>query len=170
MLRGLALLIIIAACGTYGLLMAQRYVQRPKQLRAFHQALEGLTTEISYGGTPLPQAMQSACIGVEEQVTEFFSLTAGEIATGLPASKAWLESANKVRSNLCLNNEDWQVIQSLASGLGTTDKVEEKKKLQLCSMRLLAQEESALAEGTKLAKLWSYMGFLAGATIALIIL
>ncbi len=170
MLRGLALLVIIIACGIYGLIRAHKYVQRPKQLRAFHQALESLTTEINYGLTPLPEAMLSAAKGIDPTVGQFFLLIADKIRCGVPAHQAWADAATAVGPSLCLDNEDWQVIMALAVGLGTTDKTEEKKKLQLCTMRLLAHEQRAVEQGTRLAKLWSYMGFLTGATIALIII
>ncbi len=149
--------------------MAKWHSLRPKQLRAFHQAVDALETEISCGATPLPQALAIASTGVDLGVGEFFLAVAGQISGGIPASAAWQKCSREMAQAFCLAGEDWKIIEHIGIGLGTTDRVEEKKKLRLGCARLQAAEEKASEQSRKFARLWSYMGFLAGATIALLI-
>lgn len=149
--------------------MAQRYAYRPKQLRAFHQAVAALEIEISYGATPLPQALRIAVSGVDQEVSSFFRQVAEQVSAGIPASTAWQKCSEEMAHLFCLTSEDWKIIRNTGVGLGTTDRTEEKKKLKLTGSRLLAAEEMAIEQSLKLGRLWRYMGFLAGSALALVI-
>ncbi|HWJ03206.1 MAG TPA: stage III sporulation protein AB, partial [Verrucomicrobiae bacterium] len=169
MLRWFALLLIIACSGAFGLIMARRYSLRPKQLREFHQAIEALETEISYGSTPLPQALNAAATGLDYGLDSFLKSIGEQILSGHQASTAWQKSCRDAENMLCLTTDDWKIITQVGIGLGTTDRQEEKKKLRLACIRLQAAEEKAALQSGKLAKMWSYMGFLAGCALALVI-
>ncbi len=170
MIRLLGLLAILAGSGAFGLLMARSYTLRPRQLRAFHQAVWALETEISYSSTPLPEALAGAVNGVEEPASKFFLAVADQISRGIPAGAAWQKAGEELKRDFCLTAEDWRTVLHIGIGLGTTDRTEEKKKLRLGCTRLLAAEELAEEQSRKLARVWRYMGFLAGAAIVLVIL
>ncbi|HEX3015312.1 MAG TPA: hypothetical protein VHQ46_02850 [Desulfobacteria bacterium] len=170
MIRFAALLVIVGACGLFGLLMAQRYALRPKQLREFHQAVETLQTEISYGATPLPQALKTAATGLEASIGGFFTEVARRIEAGFSAEQAWHAMIEQEQGSFCLSEADWQIMRTIGNGLGTTDCLEETKKLRLASIYLTEAEAQAKERSAKLTRLWSYSGFLIGATIALVIL
>ncbi|MDA8442543.1 MAG: hypothetical protein M0Z55_09220 [Peptococcaceae bacterium] len=169
MIKLFADLTIVAGSGAYGLLMSRRHVKRPQQLHALHQGLSALETEINYGATPLPQALKVAAQGIDPALGSIFEQTAAQIMVQIPAGPAWENSCSKAKHELCLTEEDWRNIISFGIGLGTADRSEEVKKLKLVCTRLLALEERAAERGGKLARLWSYMGFLVGAAIALVI-
>lgn len=169
MLRLIGSLVIIFGSGAFGLLMAQRYTLRPKHIRMVHQVLSALETEISYGQTPLPQALQSAAKGVTEPVAGFVTLVSEQIILGTPAGTAWEQCCRQWEEKLCLNNDDWLILHNVGIGLGTTDRVEEKKKLNLACARLESAEREAAVQGQKLAKIWGYLGFMAGIAITLLI-
>jgi len=50
-------LLVISACGFLGLEKARRLAARSRELRLLETALKALEAEISYGVTPLPQAL-----------------------------------------------------------------------------------------------------------------
>ncbi len=170
MIRLLGLLAVLAGSGAFGLVMAQRYAVRPRQLRSFHQAVWALETEISYSSTPLPEALASAVNGIEAPTDKFFLAVSGQITQGIPAGAAWQQAGEELSREFCLTAEDWRTILNIGIGLGSTDRIEEKKKLRLGCARLLAAEELAEEQSRKLARMWRYMGFLAGAAIVLAIL
>jgi len=169
LLRMAALLSIVLCSSAFGMIVAKRYSLRPKQLRDFHQAVAALETEISYGATPLPQALRIAVAGVDQPVSGFFLQVAEKVFKGKPAGLAWERTCEELAMAFCFTSGDWKIINSIGVGLGTTDRIEEKKKLKLSCSRLLAQEEDATEKSLKIGRVWRYMGFLAGSALALVI-
>lgn len=69
----------LAACGNMGLTWARTFEKRPRQLAAMEAALQLLETEIIYGATPLPEAMEQVAEKSDTEIEGLFRLTAGEL-------------------------------------------------------------------------------------------
>jgi stage III sporulation protein AB len=83
---------------------------------------------------------------------------------------AWLNTVQKLRNRFCLHDDDWKVIMDISKGLGRSDKAEQHKQLELAQKHLAAIKENAGEDADKKAKMWSYLGFLSGAALVILII
>lgn len=72
MLNMLGALLILLASTLAGFHKARQYALRPRQLRELIAALQRLMTEINYGLTPLPDAMNKMGAQTKEPVRTLF--------------------------------------------------------------------------------------------------
>ena len=83
--------LVLAAASTSGFVVARSYSERSMVLRGMQGALTMLLTEISYGATPLPDALERVAKHAPPSVATFFAV-AGRLVGGedpLPAADAW---------------------------------------------------------------------------------
>ncbi|ADY56212.1 Sporulation stage III protein AB [Syntrophobotulus glycolicus DSM 8271] len=161
---------LIAGLGCLGLLQASRIKRRPKELREVINAMALLDTEIVWGITPLPEAFGILKERSEEPWNQFFAELEKQLLKGENMRTAWLDTTKKLRSRFCLSEDDWKVIMDISKGLGRSDKAEQHKQLALAQKHLEAIKESAGEDAEKKAKMWSYLGFLSGAALVILII
>ncbi len=161
---------ILSACGYAGLTVAAKYRRRPMELRYLRSALQMLETEISYGATPLPEAMDRVGQRCEAGIAALFSLTRDKLLAGegVTAREAWDEALAHFYKNSALNRADLAVLKALGSGIGISDRLDQVKHLRLAQEQLKIEEAKAEVEAEKNVKLYNYLGFLGGLTIVII--
>ena len=161
---------LIAACGGLGLWFADRARRRPLELRACLMALSLLDTEIYWGATPLPEA----CAGIAERSEApwrgFFEEIRERIEAGEGAWQAWKATVARQHKNFCLKPEDWLVVLDVGKGLGRSDRDEQHKHLMVIQKQLGLIREQAALWAEKQAKMWSYLGFLVGFAVVIILI
>jgi len=163
-------LAVILGCGFLGLFKAAQIKKRPKAIREMINALSLLDTEIFWGVTPLPEAFATIKDRVDSPWKEFFSKLEEKLNKGESASKAWIASIAEERKNASLHAEDWKIIESIGKSLGRADRNEEHKHLELGQKHLMTLYEKTRSQADLKAKMWSYLGFLAGLAIAIVIM
>ncbi|MEK3881558.1 stage III sporulation protein SpoIIIAB [Paenibacillus sp. PL2-23] len=164
-----AMLILIA--GTLiGFQQAARFADRPKQIRMLVHALQRLETEIGYGHTPLPEALERTAHATEEPVAAMLNETALLLAQaeGLTFQQCW-EKAIKLRwKETSLRPSEQGVLLRLGSTLGISDKEDQMKHLRLAVMQLQAEEETARDDQRRYEKMWKSLGALLAVLIIIL--
>lgn len=161
---------LIIGCGCLGLIKATHIKKRPQEIRDLINALALLDTEIYWGVVPLPEAFRVLKERTESPWKYFFTRLEAEIKAGANASTAWGKCIHEQRNKSCLLDDDWKVIQAIGQGLGRSDRNEQHKQLELGQRHLLAIDEKARQQVEGKAKMWSYMGFLCGMVIVIMII
>lgn len=161
---------LIAGLGFLGILKASRIKRRPKELRDVINAIALLDTEIVWGITPLPEAFGILKERTEKPWDQFFAELEGRLLKGENTRTSWLDTVKKLRNRFCLEEDDWKVIMDISKGLGRSDKNEQHKQLDLAQKHLAAIREIASEDADKKAKMWSYLGFLSGAALVILII
>ncbi|HWQ72252.1 MAG TPA: stage III sporulation protein AB [Desulfitobacteriaceae bacterium] len=153
---------LIAGCGIVGLWQASRIRRRPRELREFLMLLVLLDTEIHWGLTPLPEAFLNLKERSSFPWQLFLSELRDRVQAGESAGQAWENTIKNQQKKFCLKKEDWQVIGDVGKGLGRSDQAQQHKQLELVRRQLVTVKEQAVIWAEKQAKMWSYLGFIAG--------
>ncbi|MBL0388145.1 stage III sporulation protein AB [Tumebacillus sp. ITR2] len=164
-------LLILGACTMAGFRMANRYAERPKQLRQFVSALKVLETEIFYAATPLPDACQRIAARLPAPVGEFFHKMSDKLrdGRGLTGDGAWQEALDEMRSRLVLKEGDRDVLRQFGRTLGASDRADQIKHIHLGVAHLTAEEASAREDQARNEKMWRYLGALLGLTVVILL-
>lgn len=161
---------VIIGLGCLGLFKAMQIRQRPREIRAMINALTLLDTEIYWGVNPLPEAFRILKERTEHPWKEFFGQLEAGIRQGANASLAWEKAIQEQRHKSSLGNEDWKVIREIGKGLGRSDRNEQHKQLELAQKHLAALDEKVRQDAENKAKMWSYLGFLGGIAVVILMI
>jgi len=161
---------LILGFGILGLIKANRIKNRPRELRELINALSLLDTEIFWGVTPLPEAFAVLRDRVEQPWKGFFAQLEIRLRKGENAFTAWEICCKEYQNKTCLLEDDWKILRSIGKGLGRSDRNEQHKQLQLAQKHLISVDEKARQEADSKAKVWTYLGFLGGLAIVIVIM
>jgi stage III sporulation protein AB len=167
-LLGAALIVLTGAM--IGHLKARRLADRPAQIRRFIRALQQLETEISYGFTPLPEAMQRLAQQTSEPLTSLFRGMAAKLIPGLgwTVKESWEQAVIEHWPYTAMREGEQDILLQLGHSLGTTDREDQLKHLRLAGSQLMGMETEAVEDQKKFEKMWRSLGLLGGALIVVI--
>lgn len=171
MLKLAGAVIVIVASGLSGLVVAGNYSRRPRELRALRSALQMLETEVAYSATYLPEALKQVAGRCDQSSALLFSGAADELSSmsGATAAEAWEKALNNYYPGTALKAGDLSVLRHLGGTLGISDKEDQIKHLRLAMEQLSAATAAAEDEAARNVKLWSYLGFLGGLLVVLLL-
>jgi len=171
MLKMVGATLVVLAGGLSGLVVAGNYSRRPRELRSLRSALQMLETEIAYGATYLPEALGQVSRRCDKTTAVLFSEAAEELSSmsGVTASEAWEKALGKYYPATALNSHDLSILHNLGASLGISDREDQVKHLRLAMEQIDAETACAEDEAARNAKLWSYLGFLGGLLIVLLL-
>lgn len=171
MLKAFGALCLVAATGSFGMVVAQGYARRPRELGEVQAALTMLETEVSYGATPLPEAFANVGGQCEGALAALFGRAAGALNArgGMTAGEAWESSLRHYGACIPLRPEDLAVLHGLGAVLGVSDREDQARHLRLAVERLKILAGRAEDEARRNVRLWRSLGFLAGAAMVLAI-
>lgn len=163
-------LLILAASGYAGILVAKTYWQRPRDLKILQVGLQLLETEITYARTALPQALAEIAKQTRPPVAQFFQEVSDNLLNGLGVTgqEAWNQSL-VVLQETALTKQDIELVATLGNALGRSDVEDQCKHLHLTQQRLANTITQAEQECDKNARLWSYLGFCVGALVVVLL-
>ncbi|HHY03859.1 MAG TPA: stage III sporulation protein AB [Thermoanaerobacterales bacterium] len=155
---------VILSCSMIGFIIAASYKQRPDTLRNLQAALSMMESEINYGQTPMPEALSRVAKNCEGEVSELFRKTKTHITShsGFTPSEGWEMALKDFSMNTALKQVDIEILSAFGKYLGSTDRDDQIKKIELAIAGLKQQETIALEEKIKNEKLWKYLGVLSG--------
>lgn len=164
MVKLLGAITVITCTGYLGMLKARKYALRPKELRNLQAALQILETEIIYGATPLPEAMELVAARAEKSVAFLFYHAGQELLsmTGCTVKEAWDKALDMFSSRTVLENSDLVILRQLGNCLGMSDREDQAKHLRLAMEQLKIESVNAMEKSRTHVKLWNYLGFLTG--------
>ena len=164
-------LMILAACSLAGIAAANRFSFRPKDIRRFRSSVQMLETEIIYGCTPLPQALNNISTKVEGPLKKFYSMISEDLNGGNSYSLdvSWSKGADKLFKDTRLKNTDRELIAEFGKVLGSSDREDQKKHFELFYIQLKQHEEVAEEERGKNEKMYKTLGILSGLVIFILL-
>jgi len=171
LLKILGGIMIITASGLIGILYSGRLSTRHRELNNLRRHMQMLETEIIYGATPLPSAMTSIAHRTEGLASSLFQLAAECLSdrSFYSFKDAWTFAADSVFRGTPLVWEDIELIKSLGSILGGSDREDQKKHFELFYMQLRLQEEKALEELRRSGRMYRSLGFLLGIAVFVVL-
>lgn len=171
MFKLIGAVVLVAAGGAAGMLVARDYARRPVEIRSLISAVQMLETEIIYAATPLGEAMERVACASDGIVAGFFreasrSLNSGE---GTTAGEAWEKALAGFYGHSSLTAGDSAILKNLGRALGRSGRTDQEKHLKLACEQLKREMASAEEAAAKNTRMWNYLGF-CGALAAVIIL
>lgn len=146
---------------------AERLERRCRMLFGLQQGLLSLANQIGYGAVLLADAAEQAALSAASAQPLFeqlaYRLRDGD---GHTAGELWQEvlAANDDE----IDSRDLAILLTLAADLGTTGRDEQLQRLELCRLRLAAQEEQAVLDSVRFGKIWRSMGLGLGVVTVLL--
>lgn len=171
MIKLIGACLTVAACSNMGLTWARVFEKRTRQLISLEGAIQLLETEILYGATPLPEAMEQVSGRCDSEVAALFGNTAEELRKmeGMTAGEAWGRAVNRFLPETALNDHDLQILRRLGSALGVSDRDDQAKHLQLAKSQLKISTVQAETAARKNVSIYKYLGFLGGLLLVLVL-
>jgi stage III sporulation protein AB len=156
--------LVILSSAMIGFLVADSFHYRPKILGDLQIALSMLETEIGYGHSPLPEALENISRKCGTDVALLFSTARTYITSkeGYTPDEAWQKALDDFCPGIPLTERDMEALTSFGKYLGFTDRQDQLKNIKLTLSNLKQQETIALDEKEKNEKLWKYLGVLSG--------
>ncbi|GAX90902.1 stage III sporulation protein SpoIIIAB [Effusibacillus lacus] len=164
-----SVMIIMAAAGL-GFWRATTYSERARQLNQLITALQMLETEISYGATPLPEALSRIGRRIPGPIGLLLDETGQRLMRGEGGSVGLLLQSQfeQWSPRLSLQPQDREILLTFGQTLGVSDRSDQLKHIRLACTRLAAEESLARDERDRLGKMWRYLGVLTGAAAVII--
>jgi stage III sporulation protein AB len=168
----LAGVILVLLSGTLiGFRQAARYADRTAQLRQLIHALQRLETEIGFGHTPLPEALERAAAGAAGPVAALFHRTAARLREGGAAVRDALRAAvDEGWSLTAMREPERSAVIRLGDALGISDREDQIRHLRLAAALLQAEEAGARDEQARYGKMWRSLGFMAALLVVILML
>jgi stage III sporulation protein AB len=170
MLKMIGAALVLLSGALFGFLQAQQLARRPKQIRQLIQALGRLETEISYGLTYLPEALEAIAGQTPHPLSQLFRRIAEMLRSARSSvHECWQEAVKEVWAGTSMKDSEKDIVSQLGSTLGITDREDQIKHLRLALSQLAAEEALARDECLRYEKMWKSLGILAGALIVVLI-
>lgn len=171
LLKLLGAAIVLVAGTLAGFFQAQQFATRPRQIRELILALQRLETEISYGFTPLPEALQRIGQGLREPLKSLFTAAAGYMSPqyGLSAQDSIRKALNAHWRRTSMRSAEREALEQLSGVLGTSDRQDQMKHIALAASQLKHEEAAAREDQAKYEKMSKSLGLLVGALVVILI-
>ncbi|WP_164931676.1 stage III sporulation protein SpoIIIAB [Longirhabdus pacifica] len=155
-----------------GFSQAARIHARTSQLRLCIHAMQRLQTEVTYGLTPLPEALQhiSKVIPSPPLANMFYDISMMLSEEGTSTQECWLYGISKHWRKTAMKKAEKEILERLGSTLGLSDQDNQLKHIQLAVQQLQMEEEHARANQMRLSKMWRSLGILTGLLVTIILL
>lgn len=161
----------IAATSWIGFETANRYRMRPLNLRYLQACLQMLETEINYGLTPLPRALEKIAATHQGIVGQLFGTVQYMLQNtpGTTVGKAWQEAVDLLWARLFFTEADYQMLLNFGTTLGASDRKDQIKHVKLIMAQIANAEAQAWEEKNKNERMFKTLGFLAGLTVVILL-
>lgn len=171
MLKLLGALLVILAGTLTGFQFARLYAERPRQIRGLIAALQRLESEITYGYSPLPEAMKRLAVQSREPLRSLFRQAAEEMEPphSRSAEEALGNALRDTRGVTALKAPETEIMRQLSCTLGTSDREDQRSHIALALHGLRLEETAAREEQAKYEKMSKSLGLLLGALIVILI-
>lgn len=171
MLKLIGAVLIMLASTVGGWLKASQFANRPRQIRELILALQRLATEISYGVTPLPDALSRTGDPLKEPLKTMFRQAAASMLppSGKTAKESLHEAIDRAWRHTAMKAPERDTMVHLAYSLGTSDRTDQMRHIELAAQQLKHEEASALADQARYEKMSRSLGLLIGALIVILI-
>jgi stage III sporulation protein AB len=168
-LIGSSLVIVASTIG--GIIYAQSYVYRVRELNEVQRCICELENEIVYTHTPLPEALINISNRSKKPISEIFRKISMELSSNNHDSvyEAFRDIFEKSK-NIYLKTDDINIVLDLAKSLGESD-IDGQVNIFLFTINNLKKAISdAEISMKKNVKMFRYLGFSIGAMIVIMLI
>ncbi|WP_435925110.1 stage III sporulation protein SpoIIIAB [Paenibacillus sp. DYY-L-2] len=162
--------LVIAAATIAGWVQARQYANRPNQIRRLIHALKRLETEIMYGFTPLPDALERIGEQSGEPIRRIFGGAAEQMNPPLNrTAQDGLQHAIETGWRFtAMKTAERDVLKELSFTLGTSDRQDQLGHIATAIRQLESEEAAAREEQGRYEKMFKSLGLLCGAFIVIL--
>lgn len=166
------LLLIVSLSAFIGILVSKRYSNRVDEIQDLITALELLESRLNYTYDTIPDAFGFVGKHMRSSAKKIFEIASQklQIEKSFSASEVFESTIDEEKAFLSLNENDIEVLKSLAVSLGQVDLEGQVKNIRLIGKTLLGQLDEAKAEKNKNFRLCRNMGILTGLAIVIILM
>ncbi|MDQ0058300.1 stage III sporulation protein SpoIIIAB [Paenibacillus harenae] len=170
MIKLLGAVLILFAGTMIGFQQAARFAERPRQLRQLAHALQRLETEIGYGHTPLPEALERTAEASPSPLSELFRAAASGVwqSDEISFRESWEHAVHRQWPHTSMRAGEQAVMLRLGSTLGISDKEDQMKHLRLALIQLKAEEDAAKDDQGRYEKMWKSLGVLIAVLVVIL--
>jgi stage III sporulation protein AB len=173
MLKFAGILLILFAGTMIGFVQAARYASRPRQIRQMLHALQRLETEISYGQTPLPEALMRIAGVVQLPLSSLFAAIARSLSRestepGVTVRDCWEKAIIAHWPATAMKNAEKEAMLRLGATLGGSGREDQLKHIRLAMILLQAEESTARDDPQRYEKLSRSLGMLGAALVVIL--
>lgn len=166
-------LMVILSCTGIGLYFSMMTKGRVVELKALKKEMYFLRGDITYGSTPLPEAIELLSRrNTTSHLACFFFHVALQLKKleGRPFSEIWDEGINKNLEDSYLKEQDKEPLRRLGENLGFLDKDTQVKSIDLY-IEILEQElEEAIRTEKEKTRLYNTLGVLSGVFLTVVLI
>ncbi|KIL34331.1 stage III sporulation protein AB [Cohnella kolymensis] len=175
MIKFAGILLILFAGTMIGFLQAAKFAARPRQIRQVLHALQRLETEISYGQTPLAEALSRISELVPVPMSRIFadisrSLRPEASGAGETVSECWQRAVNAGWPSTAMKEAEREAFLRLGATLGGSGREEQLKHIRLAMLQLQAEETTAREDQQRYEKLSRSLGVLGAALVVILLI
>lgn len=171
MIKMIGCLIILISSTLIGLEYSKKYTERLNNLIHIQNCIQILETEIVYASNPIPIALKNIYTKGNEKVSFLFEeireYLLSNTNSNLYDSFSYILEKNK--DAIFLDNEDIEVIISLARVLGTSDRIDQQKHFKTALTNIDMKQKDAHMNKIKNGKMYKSLGLLFGFALILIL-
>lgn len=170
-LKLLGSLIIIGSSALIGLEYSRKYTERLNNLIYIQNCIQMLETEIVYSSNQLPDALENIYIKGNARVSFLFKDIKEYLLDNKDKSlfESFKYNLERTKNKLSLQNDDIEVMLSLARVLGTSDINDQQKHFKTTIINLEINQNDAKEIRDKNGKMYRSLGALFGIALALIL-
>ena len=163
----LGALLVIAACGGCGFMIAFRYVTRIRMMDDLLDSLEFMISDLQYRATPLPQLCRQAGNRCNGKVGEILTDLAEELDAQISPNAALCMTSVLERSG-CADLIIYTAMTDLGKQLGLFDLPGQIRGLEQCREHCATSIEKMNQDKSSRLRSYQTLGLCAGAAIAIL--
>jgi len=170
MLKLLGAMLILLAFTLFGFYQAHQFSRRPKQIADLIRSMQRLETEITYGFTPLPQALLKIAEACPPPVGAMFQNAAEELRKDGSRSvqQIWQEAIQTQWQHTSMKKGEQDIVRQLGFTLGLSDSTDQVKHLRLAIQQLQGEMDGAQEDRKRYESMWRSLGLLMGALLVIL--
>ena len=165
-------IIIVAACGSFGLLKAYGYRERFLLIQDMIKFILELQQEIEYSADPLPKALFKVGVQNDALAYRMGKLTCElyESNRNSTLNQCWNDAFDITYDGSSLNRTDEIIIKELGSKLGIMSMQGQNRTFEMTVKRLELQLQEAKTDKETKGKMYLSIGFVIGITIVILLI
>lgn len=165
-------LLIFSSTTWLGFHHGTKYSNRLKNLIHIEQCIQILETEIVYGATPLPEALNNIYRKGNKKVSFIFQDIKDHLMNSGRGDvfNSFSSVIEPLREKLNFTEEDVEIFLSLGRVVGSSDRQDQEKNFKLILNQIKFLQEDARIEKDKHEKMFKNLGILTGLAIIIILI
>ena len=161
------LILIFALSSAIGITISKIYENRVKELKEFKNILNIMKTKIKFTYEPLQEVFREIAKENSTKIEKIFGKMANQINYA-QVSEVWTNCIQE--ADICINQEDKDVLKKLGKLLGQTDVEGQVSEIDVTQSFLDVQIEKAEEEKKKNQKMYKTLGVVIGLVFVIILI